>query len=102
MQVVVTEVVRGSAGREPPVAGEMENSRRKGERYQGDRVTARMIGCMCNGKTGGRKEAVRFLTWASGWNNGAVHGDGCWERLVEEGGHSLNMEVMEQLLRRQP
>lgn len=60
MQVVVTEVVRGSAGREPPVAGEMENSRRKGERYQGDRVTARMIGCMCNGKTGGRRRQLGF------------------------------------------
>lgn len=39
----------------------------------------------------GRQDAVRFLTWASGKNNGTVHGDGCCERQVEGGGHSLIM-----------
>lgn len=61
------------------------------ERYQGDRVIARMTDSTRNGGTRGRKDVVRFLTWASGKNNSTVHGDGCWERQVGEGGHSLIM-----------
>lgn len=61
------------------------------ERYQGDRVIARMTDSACNGKTRGRKDVVRFLTWASGENNGTVHSGGCWERQVGEGRHSLIM-----------
>lgn len=61
----MTESVRGSIGRGLPVARELGKSGYKGE-VPGDRVIAEMIGCACNGKTGGRKDAVRCLTWASG------------------------------------
>lgn len=84
------ELVRGSAGRDTQWPGRWRTVGGR-ERYQGDRVITRMADSACNGKTRGRKDVVRFLMWASGENNGTVHGDGCWERQVGEGRHSLIM-----------
>lgn len=86
----MTEPVRGSAVGDSQWPGRWSTVGER-ERYQEDRVIARMTGSACNGKTRGRKDVVRFLTWASGENSDTVHSDGYWERQVGEGRHSLIM-----------